>query len=81
MGHDPDAVEMSRETFATVQQGWQRFLCRTVTAVALTAASLMAFAVDAEAQEAQTEPAIRVTFLGTGTPVPNPRQFGPQRSG
>ncbi len=62
----------------------RRFPCRTVTATAqmaasllaasLMAASLVAFTVDAEAQ---TEPAIKVTFLGTGTPTPNPRQFGP----
>ena len=43
-------------------------------AASLVAASLMAFAIDAGAQ---TEPAIKVTFLGTGTPAPNPRQFGP----
>ncbi len=28
------------------------------------------------AEEAPAEPAIRVTLLGTGTPAPNPRQFG-----
>ena len=78
MGHDSDAVVASRECPAKAQTMWRRFPCRTVTgtvaATALMAASLMAFAVDAEAQ---TEPAIKVTFLGTGTPAPNPRQFGP----
>ena len=84
-----DAVAVSRETLATAQPMWRRFPCRTAAAVALmaartmaawlmgaslTAASLIAVAVDAEAQ---TAPAIKVTFLGTGTPAPNPRQFGP----
>lgn len=73
MGHDPDAVAVSSETLATAQPMWRRFPCRTAAAIALTAASLIAFAVDAEAQ---TEPAIKVTLLGTGTPTPNPRQFG-----
>ena len=62
----------------------RRIPCLAVTAVSrmavsrmaasLVAASLMAFAIDAGAQ---TEPAIKVTLLGTGTPTPNPRQFGP----
>lgn len=68
----------------TARPEWRQHLWRTVAAIArlaawpmaasLTAASLMAFAIDAGAQ---TEPAIKVTFLGTGTPAPNPRQFGP----
>ena len=73
MGHDTDAVATRRDTRATAQQAWRRFPCRTVAAIALAAAALTSFAIDAEAQ---TEPAIKVTFLGTGTPVPNPRQFG-----
>ena len=42
MGHDPDAVVASKETLATAQQVWRRFLCRTVTTTALMAASVMA---------------------------------------
>ena len=37
MGHDPDAVVASKETLATAQQVWRRFLCRTVTTTALMA--------------------------------------------
>ena len=73
MGHDSDAVAASRECLAMAQPMW-RFPCRSATVIALLAASLMAIALDTEAQ---TEPAIKVTLLGTGTPAPNPRQFGP----
>ena len=51
-----------------------RTMAAWLMGASLTAASLIAVAVDAEAQ---TAPAIKVTFLGTGTPAPNPRQFGP----
>ena len=74
MGHNPGAVVMSKKVLATPQPMWRRSRCRTDIAIALMAASLIAFSVDAAAQ---TEPAIKVTFLGTGTPLPNPRQFGP----
>ena len=73
MGHDPDGLVAGMGTLVAARQGWRALSLRTVTAIALMAASLTSFAVDAEAQ---TEPAIKVTFLGTGTPVPNPRQFG-----
>ena len=74
MGHDPNAVAASRESVAKVQPIWRRCPCRTATAVALLAALMMAVSPDTEAQ---SEPAIKVTMLGTGTPAPNPRQFGP----
>ncbi len=73
MGHDPDGLVAGMGTLVAARQGWRVLSLRTVTAIALMAASLTSFAVDAEAQ---TEPAIKVTLLGTGTPVPNPRQFG-----
>lgn len=83
MGHDPDGLAVRGKSRAkhqdrrgarpAAQLTRRRFRCRTVTAIALMAASLTEFAVDAEAQ---SEPAIKVTFLGTGTPAPNPRQFG-----
>ena len=74
MGNDPDAVAVSGEPPATAQPMWRRLPCRAVAAVTLMAVPLMAVVVDAEAQ---TAPAIKVTLLGTGTPAPNPRQFGP----
>ena len=89
MGHDPDAVVMNKAFLAARGKSPSasggrpprrrrlidlRFLCRTVSTIAIVAASQIAFAVDAEAQ---TEPVIKVTLLGTGTPTPNPRQFGP----
>ena len=72
MGHDPDEL-VREETLKAARQGWRWLPRRTVAVITLMGASLAAFAVDAGAQ---TEPAIRVTFLGTGTPTPNPRQFG-----
>ena len=60
MGHDPDGLvargksralpAVGREILAAAQQVWRWFPCRAVTAVTLTATSLMAFAVDAGAQ-------------------------------
>lgn len=43
----------------------------------LLAVFLVAFGSIATALESSSQPEIRVTLLGTGLPVPNPRQFGP----
>ena len=48
--------------------GWLIVICG-VTTLLLTSAATSA--------ESTNEPAIRVTMLGTGTPIPKPTQFGP----
>lgn len=47
-----------------------------VPLIAIIALATATFAEVATAEDAPVETPIKVTFLGTGTPIPNPRQFG-----
>ena len=72
-GLGPDATGGSSIVAVVPGQPLGRALVRTVATCMVLVMSVMSSAANEETPAAV---AIKVTFLGTGTPVPNPRQFG-----
>ncbi len=61
---------------ASHRRRWNEIGHTMAVAVLLVASFTATAAACADGIESDSQPGIRVTFLGTGTPAPNPRQFG-----
>lgn len=73
LGHGSDLKDGNSIATVVPRQFMRRAFLR---AVAICMVLVMPVTVGSSSEEAPAEVAIKVTFLGTGTPVPNPRQFG-----